>query len=75
MKLDYSGAKTIEEVRAIKQAFWDQIHRELAEGKWKRVTREELERHAAEIRAKARKGKEEGEQEDGHNQTPSDNAA
>jgi hypothetical protein len=75
MKLDYSGAKTIEEVRAIKQAFWDEVHRELAEGKWQPITREELDRRTAEIREKARKRKEEQNSKTDNNQTPSDNAA
>lgn len=75
MKLDYSGAKTIEEVRAIKQAFWDQIHRELAEGKWKPTTLEEMARCAAEIKEKASKRREDQNQMTGNNQTPSDNAS
>ncbi|MEJ0034033.1 MAG: hypothetical protein WDO15_28540 [Bacteroidota bacterium] len=76
MKPDYSCAKTIEDVRAIKQAFWDQIHKELAEGKWRPITREEMDRRVAEIKEKARKRKEDQQRkEDGDQQTTSDNAA
>ena len=76
MKPDYSCAKTIEDVRAIKQAFWDQIHKEIAEGKWRRITREEMDRQVAEIKERNRKRKEDQKRnEEGSQQTSSDNAA
>jgi len=75
MKLDYSGAKTPEEARAIHQAFWDQIHQELLEGRWKRITREELFAQAAAIRAQKLKEIEEQKSRNNDNQSPADNAA
>lgn len=74
MKPDYSCAKTIDDVRVIKKAFWDQIHKELEEGKWKPITREEMDRQVAEIRERNLKRRDDRNQED-CNQSPSDNAA
>jgi hypothetical protein len=59
MELDYSGAKNLEEARAIHKAFWDNIHQEHADGKWRELTREEFFRWGAEIAASSRKEKEE----------------
>jgi hypothetical protein len=75
MKLDYSGAKTIEEVRAIKNAFWDQMHQDLLDGKWRRITREEFDRQVSEIRQRNLKEKEQKNCKDNTTETPSDNAA
>jgi hypothetical protein len=70
MKLDYSGARNLEEARAIHKAFWDNIHKELAEGKWKPISREEFIRQLAAVRERARKKKEQEERED-NDVTPS----
>jgi len=58
MELDYSGAKNLEEARAIHKAYWDNIHQEVLDGKWREITREEFDRQVEEIRERNRKRKE-----------------
>lgn len=41
MELDYSGAKNREERLAIREAFWDKIHQDRADGKFRELTNEE----------------------------------
>jgi len=73
MKPDYSGAKTIEEARAIRKAYWDQIHKEDLEGKWVRITRAEFEKQLQQAREAMLKKKRDEEQRGEEN--ASDNAA
>lgn len=56
---DYSKARSIEEARAIRNAFWDQIHKEIREGKWREVPREEFDRIVEEMRNRRLKAAEE----------------
>ena len=64
MELDYSGAKTLEEKKAIHKAFWDNIHKEREEGKWQPITREEFDRQIAELREYFRKKREQKDRQD-----------
>jgi len=52
MELDYSGAKSLEEARAIHKAFWDNINHDIIDGKIRFVPLEEFQIMVAERRRK-----------------------
>jgi hypothetical protein len=64
MELDYTGATDFESARAIHKAFWDNLHQEVADGKWIEISREEFFRQVAEVSARLRKENEERERKE-----------